>query len=372
MIRLLYIGDLPIRSDQSGGSIVLWRHQQLLRSGTITETQSGFGYQPSLGATMERCLRRLRLSRLVLILQPWLRKLDVHIFPSQSIYLGSNADAILTVAHGLSWVEAQATATLIGKPLVTIVHDWYPDASGCPRSCLWIWEYYFRRLIHNSDLVLAVSEGMAEEIGSCANLTVLPPIPDPALKPSPPRQTLCGIWRLYYSGFCGGLYRLLLQQLIDAVSRDQRFMLHVSGSDQQGLSIPPDQNQVRSSGFLEGKDWQQAFHEADALMLILSFDRRHCRHLTTHFPSKLVEYANRGRPIVIWGPIWSSAFRWAKGREHVLCVVDASPSQLLAQIAAWLPLQPLQGPSAAFPAEVIASTFETAIHQMIHRNDSSA
>ncbi len=69
--------------------------------------------------------------------------------------------------------------------------------------------------------------------------------------------------------------------------------------------MPAMNHRLRSSGFSMARP-AQAFDEADALVLVLSFEPCHRRHLATHFPSKLVEYANRGRPILIWGPPWSS------------------------------------------------------------------
>lgn len=336
-MRLLYLGDVPIRPDHSGGSVVLWRHQQLMREGSITAADPRLGHQPGRGATWWSVLRRCRLGRLGLILQPWLWSLDVHLQPEEVHSIKARADAIFTVAHGLVWLQALAVAHATGLPLITVVHDWYPDASGCPRWGLWVWERCFRRLIRSSALVFAVSEGMAREIGPHPNLQVLPPIPDPALQPCPPRQPHGGPWRLYYSGLCGGLYQALLQQLIDAVAVDPRFALHVSGPGSDSLRLPEGNPRLRRSGFLEGAAWQQAFDEADALVLVLSFARRHRRHLATHFPSKLVEYANRGRPIVIWGPPWSSAVQWGS-QEHNQALIHGSESSsaLLDSIERWL------------------------------------
>jgi hypothetical protein len=85
------------------------------------------------------------------------------------------------VAHGLGWLQAMAAARASGLQLITVVHDWYPDASGCPLWGLWIWERSFRQLMCRSVLIFAVSEGMARQLGPHPNLQVLPPIPDPAL-----------------------------------------------------------------------------------------------------------------------------------------------------------------------------------------------
>ena len=132
-MRLLYLGDVPIRQDRSGGSVVLWRHQQLFRNGSITSANSQLGHHPSWGAALWSVLRRIRLGRLGLILQPWLWNQDVRFNPDESQCIRATADAILTVAHGLTWLQAIAAARATGLPLITVVHDWYPDASGCPR-----------------------------------------------------------------------------------------------------------------------------------------------------------------------------------------------------------------------------------------------
>ena len=136
--RLLYIGDVPIRPDRYGGSVALWRHQQLLRSASITEASAWLGYRPGMGAWINRLLRRCRLGRLALIIQVWLRSLDGHLPEPTRNQLRREGEAILTVANGLRWVDALGVARRCDLPLITIVSGWYPDASGCPRWGLWI------------------------------------------------------------------------------------------------------------------------------------------------------------------------------------------------------------------------------------------
>ena len=367
--RLLYLGDVPIRPDCSGGSVVLWRHQQLYRNGKIESASPTLGYKPGVGAIVWRLLRRLRLGRLGLILQPWLRQLDLQITPNQSAALKQQADAILTVAHGLVWLQAMKAARSTGLPLITVVHDWYPDASGCPRWGLWVWERTFRQLMRQSALIFAVSEGMASQIGPHPNLHVLPPIPDPELKPCPPRQSHSAPWQLYYSGLCEGLYAPLLQELISAVAADPRFTLHLSGPGHQVLNLPPGNQRLRCSGFLNGEAWQQAFDEADALVLVLSFEQRHRRHLATHFPSKLVEYANRGRPIVIWGPPWSSAVRWGRQHPSIAIAIEAPvPTEVMRRSHIELS-SCINRTIAKHPelnAEAIHMQFESSINQLLN------
>jgi hypothetical protein len=192
------------------------------------------------------------------------------------------------------------------------------------------------------------------------------PIPDPDLKPSPMRENHNGPWCLYYSGLCGGLYQPLLQELINAVATDHRFALHVSGSDSQSLAIPAKVERIRHSGFLNGLAWQEAFDGSDALLVVLSFEPRHRRHLATHFPSKLVEYANRGRPILIWGPPWSSAVKWGMAQSKVLCLSHLSASDLLKSADQWLKGQAGETPPiAGLQASEIAYQFNQAVSRLL-------
>jgi hypothetical protein len=154
--------------------------------------------------------------------------------------------------------------------------------------------------------------------------------------------------------------------LIVAVAADPRFALHLSGPGHEDLPQLSGNSGVRCSGFLEGAAWQQAFDEADALVLALSFERRHRRHLATHFPSKLVEYSNRGRPIVIWGPPWSTAVQWGQEKPQVLIHTLASGTGLLDAIDCWLPHQSRSTPlDPALTAKRISHQFEHALVQLL-------
>jgi hypothetical protein len=49
----------------------------------------------------------------------------------------------------------------------------------------------------------------------------------------------------------------------------------------------------------------------------------------TSFPSKLPEYAQFGKPIVIWGPEYCSAIHWGREGDRALCITSASPQTLI-------------------------------------------
>jgi hypothetical protein len=52
----------------------------------------------------------------------------------------------------------------------------------------------------------------------------------------------------------------------------------------------------------------------------------------TSFPSKLPEYAQFGKPIVIWGPEYCSAIHWGREGDRALCITEASPKVVVAAL----------------------------------------
>jgi hypothetical protein len=375
--RIILISDIVPRHDRSGGEVVLWRHVSLLTAtGDIlleVPTSSLVLWKSRAWVSfLIHCLKRMRLSRLVRVLEPALegwRVIPIHISHEE---VRKTYAAILTVAHGLEWTRALALARSTQLPLITIFHDWYPDASGSSRGFCQVWDWKFRQLYQGSALAFCVSEGMQRELGPHRNAHVLPPLPDPGIRQlssiekaqvtSEPNKPV----HLYYSGFAGGLYRPLLQQLISAVNADERFTLHLSGSETNQLTVEEDNPRLRISGFLDGPAWENAFNEADFLLVVLSFKPRERRHLRTHFPSKLVEYANRGRPIVIWGPAGSSAVEWGRHQAGVKICEDSSASTLLDVVARASKehLNAIVDPS--FDPAVIQYKFESEIMKLLN------
>src|SRR5262249_28092158 len=69
---------------------------------------------------------------------------------------------------------------------------------------------------------------------------------------------------------------------------------------------------VRRVGFLAPAEMAERLGQtADALFLPASFAARERLDVATLFPSKLTDYTAAGLPILVWGPRYSSAARWA-------------------------------------------------------------
>ena len=79
----------------------------------------------------------------------------------------------------------------------------------------------------------------------------------------------------------------------------------------------------------ELNDWLAS---ADVFLVVMSFDPALQRRMETSFPSKLPEYAQFGKPIVIWGPEYCSAIHWGREGDRAICVSDENPRALVSAL----------------------------------------
>ncbi len=72
---------------------------------------------------------------------------------------------------------------------------------------------------------------------------------------------------------------------------------------------------------------------AHALFLPASFEPRERDDVATLFPSKLADYTAVGLPVLIWGPTYSSAVRWAiENPAAAVCASTTDSGALTAAI----------------------------------------
>jgi hypothetical protein len=91
-----------------------------------------------------------------------------------------------------------------------------------------------------------------------------------------------------------------------------------------GLAPPT----VRVEGFLPAAELgERVGRTAHALFLPASFQPRERDDVATLFPSKLADYTAIGLPVLVWGPSYSSAARWAtENPGAALLFTDADPA----------------------------------------------
>ncbi|MBD1862626.1 glycosyltransferase [Trichocoleus sp. FACHB-46] len=235
-------------------------------------------------------------------------------------------DLILTVAHGdLCWL-AQKLAQEYSIPLVTIFHDWWPDLAYVHDWVRHAIAHRFRQLYRQSQLAFCVSEAMQQALGQHQNAQILLPIPQQiSLEGNPKKKALSNKLTAVYAGNLSDIYGPLLQKLATISQSVDTFQLKLLGPvpDWPMEKVQEFQLQGIYTGFLPRNQLIQALWEADVLLVIMSFAESDQKRMQTSFPSKLLEYCQFGKALVIWGPKGCSVVDW--GQKYDSARVVTSP-----------------------------------------------
>jgi hypothetical protein len=121
--------------------------------------------------------------------------------------------------------------------------------------------------------------------------------------------------------------RLLAEVLAESRGRLLIFgPLSPESAKNAGLTLP----NVELRGLLSSPDLIRRFREeADLLFVPMSFEENDRANVEISFPSKLTDYTTVGIPLLIYGPDYSSAVRWAKENAGVAEVVSTEDQNVL-------------------------------------------
>ncbi len=243
-------------------------------------------------------------------------------------------DVIVTVAHGGLSRLALREARVSKVPLVTIFHDWWPNLAGTHETLKPLLDRQFRALHRNSTVSLPVCEGMLSALGPHSGAQVLYPIPANGL----PANSRAGVHlspgvkklKVIYMGNLGD-YGVMVQTALEATKKHPEIRLEACGGNPAWPELF--RNNMKERGlwhdFLPQELLGPWLTTADAFLVTMRFEGHLRRFMETSFPSKMVHYAQFHRPIVIWGPEYCSAVRWARKNDSALCVTDPSPTALV-------------------------------------------
>lgn len=325
----------------SAGNIVLYRHLNQATGWDVDIVPHP--YQSKTHRWQTKLINRLEYTRL----HRWSHDLQVidqgitrdktlldyqkHLFNSQS----DNKTIVLTVAHGDGCWAAQRFAQRYQLPLVTIFHDWWPDIPSLHQPFRRLLQQHFQQLYQQSHLALCVSEGMKNALGAHSNSQVLYPIPalhnKKSLAQNQPQNTQkTSQLRVVYSG---NLYDYgdILAQVLEATKDHPHIQVQVRGANPNWSADFRSEMRDRNLwlDFAPREELNDWLAGADAFLVVMSFDPALRRRMETSFPSKLPEYAQFGKPIIIWGPEYCSAIRWGKKGDRAVCITSASPQTLV-------------------------------------------
>ena len=233
-----------------------------------------------------------------------------------------------TVAHGDGFYAAQRFARKHGLPLVVFFQDWWPDMAGVPKPFIKLLDKHFLALAKSCSLGICVCEGMKRGLGGGGNLEVLPPIPAETDPPTLPvfNTTPSGKFKILYSGNLD-LYGGMILELLHVLKNHPKIQFQVRGSNPNWPEEA--KKEMRDAGlwleFAPRTELDTWLQSADAFLIPMVFDKKYRRRMETSFPSKLIEFAQFGKPLIVWGPEYCSAAKWAMELDlaHYLAPLSA-------------------------------------------------
>ena len=235
---------------------------------------------------------------------------------------------LVTVAHGWWHIKARKVANESKLPLISLFQDWWPDFPEIPLAFRSRVEREFRETCAASDVVVCVSDGMRQELGEPGNALVVYPVPTLASR----CEEKCDFEPPLRVAYFGNLadYGPLIEKALRALKSSDQVRLEVFGPSPHWKCGAEDEFRSLGvyHGFIPSNELTESLQPFQAALVAMSFAPLHRRRMITSFPSKMIDAMQLGLPVVIWGPEYCSAVKWARRGERALCVTDANPSAI--------------------------------------------
>jgi glycosyltransferase involved in cell wall biosynthesis len=256
-------------------------------------------------------LHRARKSRFGPRLAAWVADYENFVWPLttntalETAVEAFKPDVILTLAESGLCHLARKTAQRHDLPLVGLFLDWFPVMNG-HSGHLWtqrILSKRYRELYAACDLAFCTSDGMQNVLGAHRNSYVIYPMPGRHRVPQkllPPS----GKFRLVYVGSVQNFYGRMLCALIEKIEATNDLEIIVVGPNAD-WPVELLERAKRNGVYLGFKSPEQAadvMASADALLVVMSFEKEHELFMRTSFTTKFLDYVAFGKPVILWGP----------------------------------------------------------------------
>jgi hypothetical protein len=256
-------------------------------------------------------------------------------------------EAVLSVTHGYLWFVADELARQLHIPFHLILYDDWPYCQTlnwaawirpfAVRACEWT----ERRVFDRAARLYAVSPGMAERYRTQYGVDCEVLLPSRGEdSPTPAVRVRGGTANTFVVAFAGMLHHGWTRQALIALAGEMaklngRVDLYAPYTDEQLAQWGLTGQHIRRVGFFPAHEMgDRVAASAQALFLPASFNPAERRDVSTLFPSKLADYTGIGLPLVVWGPTYSSAARWAaENPDAAELVTDPDPTALAAPLA---------------------------------------
>ena len=326
---MLYLGDVPVESTYHG-SALLHRLLSEYPRDRLTILETGTPSQPSRRLDQVNYLSHpLDHSRwLKTRFHPYAATWISHRASKAPLSLnGAKFDGVLTVAHGFGWLAAASLARERNVPLHLMVHDDWPRAASVPRGFRNWLDDKFAHVYRQAQSRMVVSPAMQRDYeqryGACAEVLYPSRAASLPVYEHPPER-LAHNDHQFTIAFAGTINSPgYVKALIAVAAVGGRLLIFGPLTSEQarqvGLGLP----NVVIGGLLSWPELMRRLREeVDALFVPMSFDAVDRSNMELAFPSKLADCTAVGLPLLIYGPPYCSAVRWARENEGVAEVVE--------------------------------------------------
>jgi hypothetical protein len=326
-LRVLLVSIVPPKND-CGVRIVMHRHL-VERNPFELHVASNADFAGDLlvhtPVRLPYLIYRLRKSRFGPRLAEWITDYENLIWPLtvnralEEAVEKLQPQVILTLAEcGLCHI-ARKTARRHGLPLAGLFLDWFPVMKGHygHKATQSILSRRYRELYAACDLAFCTSDGMQEVLGPHPNSHVIYPMPGKfrvSVENTWPPRT--GKFRVVYVGSVGNLYGRMLCSLIEKVemTSDLEIVIVGPGADWPKPLLERARARGIHLGFKPPGEAAKVLAGADALLVVMSFEKEHELSMRTSFTTKFLDYVAFGKPVILWGPEYCVPVRVA--RKH--------------------------------------------------------
>ena len=347
-LRVLLVSIVPPRNDW-GVRIVMHRHL-VERNPFKLHVASNADFEDGLlvhtPLRLPYLIHRLRKSRFGPRLAAWITDYENFIWPLTANDALEEAvekfqpEVILTLAEcGLCHIARKA-AQRHRIPLAGLFLDWFPVMKGHygHKSTQRILSQRYRELYAACDLAFCTSDGMQEMLGPHPNSHVIYPMPGRHRVPEKSWPPSNGKFRLVYVGAVENFYGRMLCSLIEKIETTNDLEIFVVGpNDWPAESLQHAKAKGICLGFKPAEEAAKVVAGADALLVVMSFEKEHELCMRTSFRTKFLDYVAFGKPVILWGPEYCTPVRVARkhGGAAVVSSSDADAVVALSrQIAA--------------------------------------
>lgn len=340
--RLLYIGDVPVQSTVAG-SALLYRLLQdypvdrlCIVEGNIATSQPQKRLPNVAYETTYVGNNRLLNSRFVFLYTSYLfltAKWRSH--QLNNLIKTFKPEAVLTVAHGLSWITAAELARKYDLPLHLIVHDEWTSYTAVIAPLKDKIKKVFGDIYRQADSQLCVSPYMREYYEKHYGIKgiVLYPsrakdIPVFKITSESLNKNSNSLVFAYAGSINSKSYANSIVDLAKVLEKfDHKLIIYSPLSEESIQQLGLNRSNVTTRSLIPSQKLIYTLRqEADVLFVPMSFDEDERPNMEMSFPSKLTDYTGIGLPLLIWGPSYCSAVRWARENLEVAEVVETKES----------------------------------------------